>query len=189
MPPPAVVGGIAGGVAGGIPASSGNAVADMRLERSITSADTLQMKAAVREFASPRSPTAAGGRGGGGGGAARSAATLTIAQDAGMRWRITTPSMVERSSDNGQTWIAIDLGTGAAAITNGAAPSTLTCWLVGRAGLVLRSADGITFARITFPEPLDLSAIVATDLLNATVTAVGGRQFTTANGGLTWTER
>jgi photosystem II stability/assembly factor-like uncharacterized protein len=95
---------------------------------------------------------------------------------------------VERSTDNGTTWAVVDLGSDPVAVTGGTAPSRLACWLIGKAGAVLRTFDGTTFARVTFPEPLDLSAIRATDALHVVITAVGGRQFSTSDGGQTWLE-
>jgi photosystem II stability/assembly factor-like uncharacterized protein len=136
----------------------------------------------IVEFASP------GGAGGGRGGGRISAALNVPSPIAVTRWRVVTPSTVERSTDDGKTWTTVDLGSEPVSITNGAAPSRTTCWLIGRDGIVLRSGDGVTFARVTLPEPLDLVSITATDLLHATVTASGARQFTTTDGGLTWAE-
>ncbi len=185
LPPQGVAGGMVGGVAGGVAGGvvggvSNSGVAGMRMERSASARDTSTATPIV-EFASPGNRPASS-RGGG-------TATMTLnvtSSPAITRWRVTTATRVERSTDNGRTWTTVDLGSAPVTITNGAAPSTQVCWLVGRGGLVLRSADGVAFARVTFPEPIDLVAITATDLLNATVTATGGRQFTTADGGLTW---
>jgi photosystem II stability/assembly factor-like uncharacterized protein len=63
------------------------------------------------------------------------------------------------------------------------------CWVVGRAGLVLRSIDGRTWQRITFPEMTDLSSVRATDARTASISTADGRTFSTANAGQTWMER
>ena len=74
-------------------------------------------------------------------------------------------------------------------LTAGVAPSTTACWLVGRAGAIVRTIDGRTWQRVRFPEPLDFTAVVAGDARTATVTAADGRQFATTDGGTTWTRR
>ena len=159
---------------------------DMRAEASATmSFDRLSP---VVEFASPSAISAAGGRGGGG--AAGGGGRLNVASNIVTRWRFTRlSSTLERSMDNGVTWETTDLSATPIAIIAGAAPSRLTCWLIGKGGVVLRSTDGVTFSRVSFPESIDLVAIVAADLLNITVTAAGGRQFTTTDGGITWREK
>jgi putative zinc finger protein len=73
-------------------------------------------------------------------------------------------------------------------ITAAAAPSADVCWLVGRAGTVLRSTDHETWQRVSVPQSGDLSSITATDARTATVTAADGRTFSTSDGGVTWTQ-
>jgi photosystem II stability/assembly factor-like uncharacterized protein len=104
------------------------------------------------------------------------------------RWRILPSRDLERSLDDGRTWerVAIDPPP---LLTNGAAPTRLVCWLVGQAGVVLVTNDASHFTRLAFPETLDLSAVQATDALNATVTTVDGRGFATTDGGKTWSEK
>jgi photosystem II stability/assembly factor-like uncharacterized protein len=103
-------------------------------------------------------------------------------------WRILAARDLERSTDDGRTWerVAIDPPS---SVTNGAAPTALICWLVGRAGVVLVTNDASHFTRLGFPETVDLSAVQATDALNATVTTIDGRTFVTADGGKTWTQK
>jgi hypothetical protein len=129
------------------------------------------------------------GRGGGGGGggvaggvAARQETTATAI---GLRWRVLVSGVVEKSIDAGVTWApaAIDPPQ---PITGGAAPQAEVCWLIGRGGVVLRSTDGATFARVQFPDSEDLSAVAATSALAATITTASGRSFTTTDGGKTW---
>ena len=72
-------------------------------------------------------------------------------------------------------------------ITAGSAPSADVCWLVGRAGTVLRSTDHQTWQRVNLPQAVDLSAVTATDARTATVMAIDGRTFSTSDAGVTWT--
>jgi photosystem II stability/assembly factor-like uncharacterized protein len=58
--------------------------------------------------------------------------------------------------------------------------------VVGKAGAVLLTTDGVTWRRVAFPEMADLSAVRATDARSATVSTVDGRMFTTTDGGETW---
>lgn len=71
-------------------------------------------------------------------------------------------------------------------VTARSAPSPDVIWLVGRAGLVQLATDGRTFARVPFPEAVDLTAVTATDERHAIVTTADGRTFQTADGGRTW---
>jgi hypothetical protein len=132
---------------------------------------------------------AAGASRGGGGGGRPSALREAAPPKSGVtRWRLLASRELERSTDDGRTWdrVAIDPP---ASLTNGAAPSRLVCWVVGRAGVVLVTSDAGHFTRLAFPETLDLSAVQATDALNATVTTASGRTFVTTDGGKTWTEK
>jgi hypothetical protein len=76
----------------------------------------------------------------------------------------------------------------AARITAGSASSADVCWIVGRAGTVLRSTDRQTWQRITLPVAVDLSSVNATDARSATVVTADGRTFSTVDGGMTWTQ-
>jgi hypothetical protein len=104
--------------------------------------------------------------------------------DGSRRWRIVA-SGIERSEDSGRSWTLIRTAAGDV-ITSGVAPTASICWLIGRSGIVLVSADGSTFTRVPLPETIDLSAIAATDARNAVVTTVDGRRFRTDDSGRTW---
>ena len=105
--------------------------------------------------------------------------------DPAIRWRIVGGTVVQFTSDQGKTWTAQDVRP-ASGLTAGTAPSATVCWIVGRAGTVLRTIDGRTWHRVSFPEPADLVTIVARSAEIATVTTADGRTFTTADGGKTW---
>jgi hypothetical protein len=119
--------------------------------------------------------------------AARLSGSLEIVSpDRNVRWRVVAGTTVERSIDRGTTWQPQSIGVPVRLVT-GTAPSSTICWLVGTGGVVLLSTDGQTWQRAAFPEPIDLTAVLATDGSRATVTASDGRAFTTTDGGKTWT--
>jgi hypothetical protein len=74
-------------------------------------------------------------------------------------------------------------------ITAGSAPSAAVCWIVGRAGTVLRSTDQRTWQRLTFPLMVDLTSVNATDARSATVATLDGRTFSTTDGGTSWMQQ
>ncbi|MBW8867409.1 MAG: hypothetical protein JF610_08745 [Acidobacteria bacterium] len=116
------------------------------------------------------------------------AAPDIVSPDRNVRWRLRTAGIVERSIDGGLTWQTQATGV-TTLLVSGAAPTPTICWVAGRGGIVLRSTDGSTWQRVGLSEPIDLTAIRASDAVNATVTAVDGRTFTTADGGTTWRSR
>ena len=107
-----------------------------------------------------------------------------VSPDPVIRWRA-SGSVIQRSTDAGATWqpqsSAVD-----AVYTAGASPQPSVCWLVGRRGVVLLSADGQTWRRLSFPEAVDLVAITASSASSASVTTADGRVLTTADAGATW---
>jgi hypothetical protein len=116
--------------------------------------------------------------------AAQSATALIMSPDPARRWRIAGGG-VERSDDAGASWQRVTLPPGSAPIA-GAAPARDVCWLIGPAGAVLRTTNGTHFEMMTIPSSGNLRAISAQDADRATVTAVTGRVFRTADGGRTW---
>jgi hypothetical protein len=110
-----------------------------------------------------------------------------VSPDPLVRWQV-RGAILEKSTDAGKTWRPVKTGV-TTALTSGAALSATTCWVVGRAGVVLLTTDGQTWRRLVFPETTDLSAIRATDARTATVTTVEGREYTTSDAGATWFRR
>jgi hypothetical protein len=153
--------------------------------------------AVVVEIVSADAPalTRTGGRGGAGRGPAAATQAAEAASAAARlpatipaRWRILANGRVERSINAGATWhpVAIDAPV---ALTAGSSPSDLVCWMIGPAGVVVRSTDGERFTRLPFPEPATLASIVAVNDRAATVRTADGRTYVTADGGVSWVLR
>jgi hypothetical protein len=120
----------------------------------------------------------------------RVAAAIEIrTPDPAVRWRVVDGRLVQRSGDAGATWVDQYRADEGVTLTAGVAPSTTACWIVGRAGAIIRTIDGRAWQRVRFPESLDFTVVVAGDARTATVTAADGRQFATTDGGTTWTRR
>jgi hypothetical protein len=100
-------------------------------------------------------------------------------------WRWRPGGAIERSSDRGKTWSPQNSGLHGELLA-GSAPSDSVCWLAGRGGAILRTTDaGAHWTPLVGPFPADITAIVATDALHATiVTASPPAHFSTADGGL-----
>jgi hypothetical protein len=177
------------------------AVGQMQERVMIVDALAAKTQAVIAEFSSAAVdadvaavPRAAGGAGGGGGrggrgggvavGGAGMATNVTASASPPVRWRILGSGAVERSADGGSTWSAVTIDP-PAQITAGVAPSRNVCWLVGKAGVVLRSTDAQRFERVTFPVDADLASIRAASG-QLTVTTTDGRTFTTTDDGKTW---
>ena len=105
--------------------------------------------------------------------------------DAARRWRV-RGRVLERSLDAGRTWQAQGPAL-AMDVLAGSAPSPDVAWLVGRAGAVLRTTDGHQWARVSFPDAADLTAVQAVSAVEAAITTADGRRFRTTDGGVTWT--
>ena len=103
-----------------------------------------------------------------------------------VRWRVLGGRTVQRSIDNGATWATQYNGDEHMMLLAGIAPTPTTAWLVGRAGVLLITADGYTWRRVSFPEAVDITSVTALDARVAAVTTADKRTFTTADGGTTW---
>jgi hypothetical protein len=100
-------------------------------------------------------------------------------------WRLRLGTVVERSRDAGKTWKEQAVPAGLALLA-GAAPSERVCWLVGRAGAVLRTTDAKSWKKLAPPVEADLLRVEARDAESAKVFAVDGTSFVTEDGGKTW---
>jgi photosystem II stability/assembly factor-like uncharacterized protein len=100
-------------------------------------------------------------------------------------WMLTGAGAIEKSEDGGATWKLEYLDTRARIIA-GAAPSAKICWLVGEGGTILRTTNGWRWKTIKSPDETGFLRVEATDALNATVTALDGRSFSTSDGGKSW---
>jgi len=102
------------------------------------------------------------------------------------RWRIVDGGRrVERSINSGTQWETASLSA-PGVLTTGMSPAPSISWIVGRAGAVYVTTDGLRFVRVMFPESIDLVSVTATDARHATVMAADGRSFRTEDGGMTW---
>jgi hypothetical protein len=115
-----------------------------------------------------------------------SARTLVHTLDPQVLWRISSGRFVERSNDAGATW-RVQWTNPNAHLVAGAAPTTDTCWLVGRGAMILVTRDGRNWKTITPPADADFVDVAAMDASSATVTTIDDRKFTTSDGGKHWT--
>jgi hypothetical protein len=113
------------------------------------------------------------------------APTVIASPDAGILWRFGGGATLQYSSTAGRQWETLQVDENVA-LTAGASPGASVCWLVGRAGTVLRTIDGRRFQRVPFPEAVDLAGVAGTSEMAATVTTSDGRVFRTSDGGVTW---
>ncbi len=134
-------------------------------------------------------PTPAGaGRGGGGAraiGAAGQAGMRAEQATVPVRWRVVGGRQIERSQDNGATWLPVAV-TVPAPLLAGTSPTPLVCWLVGERGVVLLSTDGAQFTPVTAPADVTLSSVTASSRSDAVVVTSDGRRFSTTDAGQTW---
>ncbi|MFY9530725.1 MAG: YCF48-related protein [Candidatus Acidiferrales bacterium] len=100
-------------------------------------------------------------------------------------WRVGPAGSIERSDNAGLSWQQ-QLSRISEDLLAGSAPSAKTCWVVGRAGVVLRTTDGQTWRQLASPTAADLVGVQAQDARQATVKTADGRSFVTADGGKTW---
>jgi hypothetical protein len=117
----------------------------------------------------------------------QAAPLIIVSPDPRYRWRATADG-IDFSVDGGRSWLPVRLPQGEVVI-GGASPAPLSCWLVGRRGLVLVATDGTNFTRIPFPETVDLASVSSPELRIAVVTTADGRTFRTENAGRTWRQQ
>lgn len=100
------------------------------------------------------------------------------------RWRV-AGGRVEHLSRTGARWEPMPIAWPDEPLAVDS-PREPVAWIVGRRGLVYLGTDGARFARLPFPEVVDLVGVKATDARQAIVTTVDGRVFRTTDGGRTW---
>ena len=170
--------------------SSNEAAAEARLRQA--SADAVAPRAALEDKQSPQVPTPAPPATDArvrvlGSGSAQTDLTLTNAGTYQWRLRRGARTTVEFSDSRGRQWTTVDVPADMLrSIAAGVAAGGRVCWLVGGRGMVLLTTDGVTFRRVPFPNALDLASVSAADAQRATVRAVDGGTFATADGGATW---
>ena len=108
-----------------------------------------------------------------------------VSPDPMTRWRVIGAGRVERSTDQGAQWQPATLPE-SATLTGGSSPASSVCWLVGRAGAIYLTTDGLRFIRVPFRERTDFISIQATDGRRATVVTTDGRTMRTDDQGATW---
>jgi len=114
------------------------------------------------------------------------AAIVEIASpDPMSRWRVVGVGRVERSTNGGARWEPATLPE-STTLTAGSSPSPSVCWLVGRAGSIYVTTDGLRFVRVPFTDRTDFVSIRATDGRRATVATIDGRTMRTEDQGVTW---
>jgi hypothetical protein len=102
------------------------------------------------------------------------------------RWRLTAGGQVEHSTSGGATWVPATV-VPPAVLTAGASPAPGVCWLVGPAGAIRLTTDGLRFQAVAFPQTVDLVGVRADSARSAVVTTADGRAFRTGDQGATWT--
>jgi hypothetical protein len=117
--------------------------------------------------------------------AVSSAPVLVVSPTRAVLWRIGAGGRIERSRDAGRTWQA-QASNADADLLAGSAPAETVCWLVGRAGTILRTLDGEHWEKISSPAAADWTAVKAQDGLHASISAAGGETYATKDGGRTW---
>ena len=109
-------------------------------------------------------------------------------------WRIGLGGRIEHSANQGQSWEPQTSGV-TADLLAGAAPAEKIAWVVGRAGVILRTEDGEHWQRVTPPSVSPVAAsnpspdwigVESRDALHATITSRDLRRFATEDGGRTW---
>ena len=108
-------------------------------------------------------------------------------------WRVGSGGRIEHSADGGETWNPQTSPSGRDWLA-GVAVSDMICWIAGKSGAIARTTDGEHWELIAPPSQAsapagnlpDWVAITARDAQRATVTAMDGRKFATADVGKTW---
>jgi photosystem II stability/assembly factor-like uncharacterized protein len=90
--------------------------------------------------------------------------------------------------NQGRDWLTQSSGV-TLDLAAGSASSDQVAWIVGHAGVILRTTDGGMFwQRIVSPNATitDWAAVQASDAQHATITAKDQHRFSTTDGGQNW---
>jgi hypothetical protein len=157
-----------------------------------TTARAAESKVAEGKAAENRPLQAFAARGIGGGAAGDLAGrppVVVASPNRTVLWRVGLGGRIERSLDEGRTWLEQSSGV-TSDLLAGAAPSDRVAWIAGRAGVILRTTDGERWRRVASPDAsADWTSIEASDALHATVTSSDRRRFATEDGGQTWKQQ
>jgi len=110
---------------------------------------------------------------------------IVVSPNLSVWWRVGLAGSIERSGDAGRTWQA-QTSNVKEDLLAGSAPSETICWVVGRAGTILRTTDGEQWENISSPAAVDWIAVRAQDDLRATVVSADQQRYATSDGGKTW---
>jgi len=93
-----------------------------------------------------------------------------------------------KSLAGGGTWVVTPMGEQWKAI-NAPSLDAVKAWIVGHAGVILRTTDGVSWHRVVSPNATitDWTGVTAGDAQHATITAKDQHRFTTNDGGQIWT--
>jgi hypothetical protein len=108
--------------------------------------------------------------------------------DATKSWRISETGAIEFSSDSGVSWETQKTAS-AGTLLSGFAPSAKVCWVVGRGGVVFRTANGTDWKQVATPTLQDLTGVTASNAKHAQVTAADASVFVTKDGGKSWSRQ
>ncbi|MBI3669825.1 MAG: hypothetical protein HY237_08620 [Acidobacteria bacterium] len=105
--------------------------------------------------------------------------------NASVLWRVGPAGQIEHTRDAGRTWTA-QASNVEVDLVAGSAPAETVCWVVGRAGTVLRTTNGEHWEKVSPPTAMDLIRVKAVDAWKATVVAADQQRYVTSDGGKTW---
>jgi hypothetical protein len=142
----------------------------------------------------PAGPSAQVMSGAAAGGATGSASVPTFAKpwrhntvtsaDGSVRWEFGTGGIIERLLPGGMKTTHVPGVT--VELLAGSAPSSSVCWIVGRAGTVLRTVDGLHWEKINSPTSADLVSVSAPSADAAVVADRDAHRYATLDGGQSW---
>jgi hypothetical protein len=102
-------------------------------------------------------------------------------------WRVWPGGKIEFSYTSSHTWESQKSGV-TTDLTAGSAPSGKVCWIVGKSGTILLTADrGKHWKKLPSPTKENVAGVDAVDAKRASIwTASHNQSFQTNDGGATW---